>query len=149
MRRAFMAGIVGLALAGAAWFGGPAAGQEAPAGSAWPILEDGWEPPRTPWGVPDLTGIWSTPRTSPTAPATGAPARPASRRALHARRPGPDAIPHHRRRPTTWTRLWTLDLALVRQDDTENLIFESACHEGNYSLTGMLAGARIDEQAGR
>ena len=51
--------------------------------------------------------------------------------------------------PTTWTRPWTMELALVRQDDTENLIFESACHEGNYSLTGMLAGARIDERAGR
>ncbi len=42
-----------------------------------------------------------------------------------------------------------MELALARQDDTENLIFESACHEGNYSLTGMLAGARIDERAGR
>jgi hypothetical protein len=51
--------------------------------------------------------------------------------------------------PTVWTRPWTMELALVRQDDTENLIFESACHEGNYSLTGMLAGARIDERAGR
>lgn len=50
---------------------------------------------------------------------------------------------------TVWTQPWTMDLALVRQDDTQNLIFESACHEGNYSLTGMLAGARIDEAAGR
>ena len=50
---------------------------------------------------------------------------------------------------TVWTRPWTMELALARQDNEENLIFESACHEGNYSLTGMLAGARIDEAAGR
>ena len=48
-----------------------------------------------------------------------------------------------------WTQPWTMELALVRQDNTQNLIFESACHEGNYSLTGMLAGARLDEAAGR
>ena len=50
---------------------------------------------------------------------------------------------------TVWTQPWTMELALVRQDNARNLIFESACHEGNYSLTGMLAGARIDEAAGR
>ena len=48
-----------------------------------------------------------------------------------------------------WSQPWTMELALVRQDDAQNLIFESACHEGNYSLTGMLAGARIDEAGGR
>ena len=46
---------------------------------------------------------------------------------------------------TVWTQPWTIELALVRQDDVENLIFESACHEGNYSLTGVLAGARMEE----
>ena len=46
-----------------------------------------------------------------------------------------------------WTRPWTMELALTGRDNTENLIFESACHEGNYSLTGMLAGARIEEAA--
>ena len=50
---------------------------------------------------------------------------------------------------TVWTQPWTMELAVARQDNEENLIFESACHEGNYSLTGMLAGARIDEAAGR
>ena len=46
---------------------------------------------------------------------------------------------------TIWTQPWTIELALVLQDNTENLIFESACHEGNYSLTGMLAGSRMEE----
>ena len=44
-----------------------------------------------------------------------------------------------------WTRPWTLELAPTLQDNTENLIFEAACHEGNYSLTTMLAGARLEE----
>ena len=26
------------------------------------------------------------------------------------------------------------------------VIYESACHEGNYGLTGQLAGARADER---
>ena len=29
---------------------------------------------------------------------------------------------------------------------TEEPIFEYACHEGNYALTGVLAGARADEK---
>ena len=49
--------------------------------------------------------------------------------------------------PTVWTRPWTMELALVQQDNVKNLIFESACHEGNYSLTAMLGGARIEEAA--
>ena len=48
-----------------------------------------------------------------------------------------------------WTTPWTIELALVRLSNAGNLIFESACHEGNYALTAMLAGARIDEAAGR
>ena len=48
-----------------------------------------------------------------------------------------------------WTQPWTMELALMLQDNKENLIFEAACHEGNYSLTAILAGARIDEAAGR
>lgn len=46
---------------------------------------------------------------------------------------------------TVWAKPWTMELALALQNNTENLIFESACHEGNYSLTGMLAGARMEE----
>lgn len=46
--------------------------------------------------------------------------------------------------PTTWTRPWTLMIPLKR---TEDHIYEYACHEGNSSLAGILAGARADEQA--
>ncbi len=49
--------------------------------------------------------------------------------------------------PTVWTHPWTMELAPTRQDSVQNLIFEAACHEGNYSLTAMLAGARIAEAA--
>ena len=50
---------------------------------------------------------------------------------------------------TVWTEPWTMELALVLQDNVENLIFEAACHEGNYSLTGILTGARLAEAGGR
>ena len=30
---------------------------------------------------------------------------------------------------------------------TENPVYEYACHEGNYGLTGILAGARAEERA--
>jgi hypothetical protein len=29
------------------------------------------------------------------------------------------------------------------------MIFDSACHEGNYGMTGILVGARREEQAGK
>ena len=48
---------------------------------------------------------------------------------------------------TVFTRPWTMEIPLTLQDARENLIFESACHEGNYALTGVLAGARADEAA--
>ena len=43
------------------------------------------------------------------------------------------------------TRPWTVELAPTLQDNRQNLIFEAACHEGNYALTTMLAGARLEE----
>ena len=30
-------------------------------------------------------------------------------------------------------------------DDERHMIFESACHEGNYGLVGILVGARMEE----
>jgi hypothetical protein len=33
--------------------------------------------------------------------------------------------------------------------DQRHMIFDSACHEGNYGMTGILAGARREEQAGK
>jgi len=49
--------------------------------------------------------------------------------------------------PKTWTRPWTALVELGRSDDKLNLIFESACHEGNYGLTGILVGARTSDKA--
>jgi hypothetical protein len=45
--------------------------------------------------------------------------------------------------PTTWTQQWTLMIPLKRTDDH---IYEYACHEGNSSLAGILAGARAEER---
>jgi hypothetical protein len=42
----------------------------------------------------------------------------------------------------TWTRPWTF---MVRLKKADGLLYEYACHEGNYSMTGILAGARADE----
>jgi hypothetical protein len=44
--------------------------------------------------------------------------------------------------PSTWDRSWTGEYPWVQSD--ENL-YEYACHEGNYSLAGILRGARARE----
>ena len=41
--------------------------------------------------------------------------------------------------PNTYSRPWTLENTLWRSDEA---IFEMACHEGNYGLASILAGAR-------
>jgi hypothetical protein len=41
--------------------------------------------------------------------------------------------------PLTWTRPWTAQFPMTRIDEP---VFEYACHEGNYSLPNILAGAR-------
>ena len=46
--------------------------------------------------------------------------------------------------PKTWTAPWTAQQPMRRNDLT---LFEYACHEGNYSMDGILAGARADEKA--
>jgi hypothetical protein len=46
--------------------------------------------------------------------------------------------------PTVWTRSWTAMIPLKRSNDQ---IYEYACHEGNYALPGVLAGARVQEKA--
>ena len=46
--------------------------------------------------------------------------------------------------PDTWTQPWTVELLL---DHSEDPLFEYACHEGNYALPGILAGARAEERA--
>ena len=44
---------------------------------------------------------------------------------------------------TTWVQPWTAALAMPK---TEGEMFEYACHEGNYGMTNLLAGARVQEQ---
>jgi len=46
--------------------------------------------------------------------------------------------------PTTWTRPWTVEIRLRQSQDQ---IYEFACHEGNHSMRGILAGARSEEKA--
>jgi hypothetical protein len=48
--------------------------------------------------------------------------------------------------PATWVRPWTVEIPMTRSGDP---IFEYACHEGNYSLMNILAGAREQERSGR
>jgi hypothetical protein len=45
--------------------------------------------------------------------------------------------------PTLWTRPWTARIPMVKTDE---LVYEFACHEGNYGMTNMLAGARAEER---
>ena len=44
----------------------------------------------------------------------------------------------------TWTQPWTAMIALHK---SEAAIFEYACHEGNYAMEGILAGARAQDQS--
>jgi len=66
-------------------------------------------------------------------------------------RVGPDDLKYQItvEKPNLWERPWTMELILMKADEKKNQIFESACYEGNYALTGMLAGARLAEREGR
>jgi hypothetical protein len=48
--------------------------------------------------------------------------------------------------PTMWTKPWT---AVISWKRSRGELHEYACHEGNYSLRGMLSAARADEAARR
>jgi len=45
--------------------------------------------------------------------------------------------------PTVYTKPWTVEISMAKRADR---IFEYACHEGNYGLLDMLAGARAEEK---
>ena len=64
------------------------------------------------------------------------------------RRIGPDTLEYvvTFSDPDTWESPWTLMIPLERSDEA---LFEYACHEGNYAMEGILAGARVLEAAGR
>jgi hypothetical protein len=46
--------------------------------------------------------------------------------------------------PTMWTRPWTAVVPMRKSGDP---IYEYACHEANYAMTGILGGARAAEKA--
>ena len=48
--------------------------------------------------------------------------------------------------PETYKRAWTASLDLK---PLEGDMYEFACHEGNYGMTNLLAGARAEERSGR
>jgi hypothetical protein len=48
--------------------------------------------------------------------------------------------------PGVLERPWRAEMTLTR---AEGPVYEYACHEGNYALPGILAGAREDERQGR
>ena len=45
--------------------------------------------------------------------------------------------------PNTWTDSWTAE---VTMDKSQDLLYEYACHEGNYSMAVRLAGGRFTER---
>ena len=61
-------------------------------------------------------------------------------------RVSPDTLEHEvtLNDSATWTQPWTVKLVL---EATEDPIFEYACYEGNYSMEGILGGARMEEKS--
>ena len=45
--------------------------------------------------------------------------------------------------PKTWTRPWTAEYTWPLTND---LMYEYACHEGNYGMSGLLSGTREEER---
>ncbi len=63
-------------------------------------------------------------------------------------RTGPDSIRYQFTvdDPDTWARPWSAEVPFTATTDR---IFEYACHEGNYSMTNVLRGARAEERQQR
>jgi hypothetical protein len=61
-------------------------------------------------------------------------------------RGGPDFITYRATisDPTVYTRPWTFEVSMEK---SAGPLYEYACHEGNYGLPGVLAGARAEEKA--
>ena len=45
--------------------------------------------------------------------------------------------------PTTWAKPWSGEIPMKK---AQGPLYEYACHEGNYGLAGVLAGARAEEK---
>ena len=75
-------------------------------------------------------------------------ASPNTRVTERLRRTGPDTLEYviTFSDPDTWERPWTVMIPMERSDEA---LYEYACHEGNYSMEGILAGARLLEAEGR
>lgn len=60
-------------------------------------------------------------------------------------RTGPDALEYEYTvsDPASYTRPWTASITMTT---IEGDLYEFACHEGNYGMEGILAGARADER---
>jgi len=60
-------------------------------------------------------------------------------------RTGPDTILYRATvdDPTVYTRSWTVEISMTKREDS---LFEYACNEGNYGMSGILSGARADEK---
>jgi hypothetical protein len=61
------------------------------------------------------------------------------------RRTGPDTLMYQATvdDPTVFTKPWTVEISMTKRTGR---IFEYACHEGNYGLMDILAGARAEEK---
>ena len=46
--------------------------------------------------------------------------------------------------PATWAEPWKIEVPMRKSNEP---LYEYACHEGNYAMEGMLAGARAQEKA--
>ncbi len=66
-------------------------------------------------------------------------------------RQGPDLLMYRAtvEDPATFTAAWTFELPLSKANEKANQIFEASCHEGNYAMTTILAGARLLEKETR
>ena len=75
------------------------------------------------------------------------PSTPGTRAVERFRRIGPDQIEYEFtiEDPSIYTRPWTALRHMPRM--TDYVIYEYACHEGNYAMTGILAGERALERA--
>jgi hypothetical protein len=157
------AGIALLVLAPA-----PAAGQAAakPAAKTAAKTAKAWTPLRTPDGHPDLQGYWTngtfTPLERPAELAakeffTDAEAAEYDKqRLLRENSQSKDDIHYDNalwqtivyrftvEDPTVWTKPWSGELLMKT---TQGPSYEYACHEGNYGLANILAGARAAEKA--
>jgi uncharacterized protein DUF3471 len=86
-----------------------------------------WVPRRTPWGDPDLQGVFTN----------------EDQQRVPMERPDRFA---GRTLNSITTRPWTFSMPLIQVDESRGPL-ENACHEGNYVLRNILSAARAEEQA--